>query len=492
MKDKSGTRKWEAGIGALQSLAISLLSMACISAPAFGQQPQPQPLYSVNSKAVQGVGPGNWAYGAEVNLYANPSIGSDTSGNGTSGNPYRTIGRALQDIPAFVSQHYIINLAAGTYREEVVIANRYFAPNARTNLRSATVELKGDPAAPDNYIISGADDGAPTTPVRDYAILCSFSSCTLNGVSLQYAAKIGFWQQGGRSIIHQSTFRHITNSGAIAVEMDAAAYSEPRGNITISDVYAGLRLASNSTFYGWWALPTGFPSSVNLTITGVTGGVGIDVLDRAYYLLVGTTSVSGTDVSGSIGVRSWTWGTYEPDFQLVSHFDIAFKGWAQGEFDSYETTISYCNTGIQLSDQSRYVFISGAEPTFTNVAAPYDLAQNSWVTTATQTLFGGVMKSAGPVSIAAGGTNQNVTLTPSGAGYTVLNGNVGIGTVSISSGQKLEINGGVALNTTTSQPACSATTRGTFWVTQGGGGVKDNVEVCAKDASNNYAWRTIY
>lgn len=57
---------------------------------------------------------------------------------------------------------------------------------------------------------------------------------------------------------------------------------------------------------------------------------------------------------------------------------------------------------------------------------------------------------------------------------------------------RLEIDGGMRLNTTTAKPACGAGTRGTFWVTQGGAGVKDNVEVCAKDAANAYAWRTIY
>ncbi len=67
---------------------------------------------------------------------------------------------------------------------------------------------------------------------------------------------------------------------------------------------------------------------------------------------------------------------------------------------------------------------------------------------------------------------------------------VGIGTTS--PGQKLEVNGGVRLNTTDTKPTCDATTRGTFWVTQGGAGVQDNVEVCAKDASDVYAWRTIY
>lgn len=71
-------------------------------------------------------------------------------------------------------------------------------------------------------------------------------------------------------------------------------------------------------------------------------------------------------------------------------------------------------------------------------------------------------------------------------------GNVGIGTSAISSGQKLEINGGVTLATVTSKPACSSTTRGTFWAVQSGAGVKDTVEVCAKDAADAYAWRAIY
>jgi len=42
----------------------------------------------------------------------------------------------------------------------------------------------------------------------------------------------------------------------------------------------------------------------------------------------------------------------------------------------------------------------------------------------------GSITGPGALTFAAGGTNQNVTLTPSGSGYTVLNGNVGIGTTS--------------------------------------------------------------
>jgi hypothetical protein len=69
-------------------------------------------------------------------------------------------------------------------------------------------------------------------------------------------------------------------------------------------------------------------------------------------------------------------------------------------------------------------------------------------------------------------------------------GLVGIGTKSPT--RELEVNGGVKLNTLTAKPACDATVRGTVWVTQGTAGVKDSVEVCAKDAMDVFAWRTLF
>jgi len=51
----------------------------------------------------------------------------------------------------------------------------------------------------------------------------------------------------------------------------------------------------------------------------------------------------------------------------------------------------------------------------------------------------GSITGTGALGLAAGGTNQNVTLTPSGTGYTLLNGNVGIGTTT--PGQKLHLFG---------------------------------------------------
>jgi hypothetical protein len=42
------------------------------------------------------------------------------------------------------------------------------------------------------------------------------------------------------------------------------------------------------------------------------------------------------------------------------------------------------------------------------------------------------------------------------------------------------------------KPTCDVDRRGAYWHEFGGAGVKDTVEVCAKDAGDAYAWRTIY
>ena len=74
---------------------------------------------------------------------------------------------------------------------------------------------------------------------------------------------------------------------------------------------------------------------------------------------------------------------------------------------------------------------------------------------------------------------------------------------------KVDVSGNVTLNSATgtqdiltvqnavqltsgTRPTCDSTTRFTFWVVAGAVGVKDTVEVCAKDAANAYAWRAIY
>lgn len=69
-------------------------------------------------------------------------------------------------------------------------------------------------------------------------------------------------------------------------------------------------------------------------------------------------------------------------------------------------------------------------------------------------------------------------------------GNVGVGTNA--PGQKLEVNGGVKLNTSTTKPTCNSTVRGTIWFTRAATGAADTLEVCAKDATEAYAWKALF
>ena len=59
-------------------------------------------------------------------------------------------------------------------------------------------------------------------------------------------------------------------------------------------------------------------------------------------------------------------------------------------------------------------------------------------------------------------------------------------------GVQLWPNGMIQTIPQVSRPTCVAAYRGGFWTTNGGAGVADTVAVCAKDAGDAYAWRTIY
>jgi hypothetical protein len=106
-------------------------------------------------------------------------------------------------------------------------------------------------------------------------------------------------------------------------------------------------------------------------------------------------------------------------------------------------------------------------------------ADAAWSATSTPALF-----SFATTAIGSTARLERMRITSAGL--------IGIGTTAPE--QELEVNGGIRLNTSTAQPLCNATSnaRGTLWVTKGGTGVADTVEICVKDASENYAWYQIH
>ncbi len=88
-----------------------------------------------------------------------------------------------------------------------------------------------------------------------------------------------------------------------------------------------------------------------------------------------------------------------------------------------------------------YTFSSGDSVSSTQINSNFSQLFNQLQNSASQlaTILGGTLTSSGALNLNAGGTNQNITLTPSGSGYTVLNGSVGIGTSSPTSSALLNL-----------------------------------------------------
>jgi hypothetical protein len=425
--------------GQLISLAVQIVVAACTIGCGGGNAPAASAPVELGGTTASGTqAAAQVELGQPMNLYVSPG-GDDSSGDGSAANPYKTIGRALQDVPTAVSEHYIINLAPGTYREEVGIGRRHFGTTLIGNFNKSAVELKGDPAAPDNYVISGANEGNPTVPLRDNVVVCSFANCILNGVSLQFGAEFGFLQQGGLSVIHACTFRHFKNPDAVAVDVRLNALAELRGDSIIDDASTGLQIENYGAVIGYGSyedpLNTGFPPNNTLSLTRISGQVGIAVYEHGFYDVSNTTSISGT---GSTGLSVWDYSTSDSETTVISGFTTSVSGGVFGRIEINRATFSHATTGVSLSYQSRMDFLCQA-PVFDNVTTQYALSGNSWVSTPSGTMFDGSMAGTGPVDISAGGSNQNVTLNPSGTGSVVLNGLVGIGAAS--TGPKLMISG---------------------------------------------------
>ncbi|MCF7872111.1 hypothetical protein K9L97_03690, partial [Candidatus Woesearchaeota archaeon] len=91
-------------------------------------------------------------------------------------------------------------------------------------------------------------------------------------------------------------------------------------------------------------------------------------------------------------------------------------------------------------------------------------------------------------------TNNNIfntNLTVDGTTFFVNSNtnNVGIGTTSPNA--KLEVAGGIRMNTTASKPTCDSSTRGTLWFDQEASGTEDIMYACMRNSGGTYNWAMV-
>lgn len=108
---------------------------------------------------------------ANVNIYV-ATTGSDSTGDGTSGNPYLTIDKATSTLPTLQKYKRTINLGAGTFD---------FPGDMSMGFRHTSVEFLGDYSTASSWAISGIG-----TSSRDNGLIL-----TLTGLSVAVDSLVG-------------------------------------------------------------------------------------------------------------------------------------------------------------------------------------------------------------------------------------------------------------------------------------------------------------
>jgi len=197
-------------------------------------------------------------------------------------------------------------------------------------------------------------------------------------------------------------------------------------------------------------------------------------------------------------------GTTIPSTQIITQYTgpntgagftgsggfVAFRNEPNGELPLAGDRLGYILFGAL--DCSSAGSIDGCTPKYSSGFFAY--ADGNWSSTSVPSYYAFETTPAGKTQ-----RNEWLRITSSG--------NIGIGNPSPTT--NLEVNGGLRINaqsvpatstsparTAPAKPACDSSNgpniRGTLWYTKGGVGVADVLEVCAKQSSENYAWRPLF
>lgn len=225
------------------------------------------------------------------------------------------------------------------------------------------------------------------------------------------------------------------------------------------------------------------------------------ILKNGLFILP-VSNGDGYQVNSPDGAENSTWfhdgnnmvfNTSTGVFSFLDSIELGsanYLGWSDAKFYRDASGIASLRNGTNAQEFRVYNMDDGAGNTEYFTASWNQVANQVWlqtVKTGTGSLRVLTLNGTG-VNIAASGQAQWSVDTL--RLYPVADNSETIGRdafrPSIVFTYKLSIKDGGA------KPTCAVGERGSFWIDEGGAGVKDTVEVCAKDAGDAYAWRTLY
>jgi len=234
--------------------------------------------------------------GAAGVRYVDASAGSDTRDGRSPATAYRTVGRALADIPALVDTTWTVELAAGRYAEGVrllrfVMPSALSYPQLRDGLVARSIRLRG----PAGAVLAPVAPGEP-------CVIAAGVTLFLEGLSCRVSRAEGVSAAGSSLVLDDVRFS-TPDSARSAVYLERSS-GFLGGSLSVDGAFtAGLAIRSLSVMRPGTHL---HPRSLDARFTGV--GRGLFLRDEGSFSTVfDTTSLRfenvGTVVYAILGSR---------------------------------------------------------------------------------------------------------------------------------------------------------------------------------------------